>query len=97
MYQKCVSMDKNRIQGVCVGRAGNVPRSPYPSEMRSADPAAVLGRRLSLPQEIPSVSFRRLRLSKGSLTAGQRSAEGIGGHDVGEVSRHSKSRKRSNG
>ena len=25
----CESMNKNRIQGVSVGRAGNVPRSPY--------------------------------------------------------------------
>jgi hypothetical protein len=34
----------------------------------------VHGRRLSLPQEICFVSLRRLRLSKGSLTAGQKSA-----------------------
>jgi hypothetical protein len=27
--QRCESMNKNRIQGVSVGRAGNVPRSPY--------------------------------------------------------------------
>src|SRR3979490_2357439 len=27
-------MDKNRIQGVSVGRAGNLPRSPYPSKMQ---------------------------------------------------------------
>jgi len=32
------------------------------------------------------VSFRRLRLSKGDLTAGQKSAEGIVGHDVGKAS-----------
>jgi hypothetical protein len=86
MDQKCESMDKNRIQGVSVGRAGNLPRSPYPSRMRSVDPAAVHGRRLSLPQEICSASLRRLRLSKGGLTAGQKSAEGIVGHDVGKVS-----------
>jgi hypothetical protein len=82
----CESMDKNRIQGVSVGRAVNLPRSPYPSKMRSVDPAAVHGRRLSLPQEICSVSFRRLRLSKGGLTAEQKSAEGIVGHDVGKAS-----------
>src|SRR5258708_6577594 len=86
MDQMCESMDKNRIQGVSVGRAGNLPRSPYPSKMRSVDPAAVHGRRLSLPQEICSVSPRRLRLSKGGLTAEQRSAEGIVGHDVGKAS-----------
>ena len=32
------------------------------------------------------MSLRRLRLSKGSLTAGQKSAEDILGHDVGEAS-----------
>src|ERR1700722_11986228 len=79
-------MDKNRIQGVSVGRAGNLPRSPYPSKMRSVAPAAAHGRRLSLPQEICSVSLRRLRLSKGVLTAEQKSAEGVVGHDVGKAS-----------
>src|SRR2546421_9552982 len=79
-------MDKNRVQGVSVGRAGNLPRSPYPSKMRSVDPAAAHGRRLSLPQEICSASLRRLRLSKGGLIAGQKSAEGIVGHDVGKAS-----------
>src|SRR5207302_9982057 len=72
MDQMCESMDKNRIQGASAGRAGNLPRSPYPSRMRSVDPAAVHGRRLSLPQEICSVSLRRLRLSKGGLTAEQK-------------------------
>src|ERR1700757_5026029 len=79
-------MDKNRVQGVSIGRAGLLPRSPYPSKMRSVDPAAVHGRRLSLAQEICSVSLRRLRLSKGGLTAEQKSAEGILGRDVGEAS-----------
>src|ERR1700758_4248043 len=83
----CESMDKNRIPGVSAGRAGNLPRSPYPSKVRSVDPAAVHRRRLSLPQEICSVSLRRLRLSKGGLTAGQKSAEGILGHDVGKASK----------
>ena len=32
------------------------------------------------------MSLRRLRLSKGGLTAGQKSAEGILGHDVGKAS-----------
>jgi hypothetical protein len=32
------------------------------------------------------VSLRRLRLSKGGLTAGQESAEGILGHVVGKAS-----------
>src|SRR5207342_3895874 len=81
--QTCESMDKNRIQGASAGRAGNLLRSPYPSRVRSVDSATVHRRRLSLPQEICSVSLRRLRLSKGGLTAGQKSAEGIVGHDVG--------------
>jgi len=82
----CESMDKNRIQGASVGRAGNLPRSPYPSSMRSVDPAAVHRRRLNLPREICSVSRERLRLSRGSLTADQKSAEGKLDHDVGKAS-----------
>src|SRR5664280_2371037 len=74
MDQMCESMDKNRIPGVSAGRAGNLPRSPYPSRVRSVDSVAVHRRRLSLPQEICPVSLRRLRLSKGGLTAGQKSA-----------------------
>src|ERR1700737_1981377 len=77
--QTCESMDKNRIQGASVGRAGHLPRSPYPSRMRSVDPATVHGRRLSLPQEICSVSLRRLRMPKGVLPGGQKSAGGAGG------------------
>src|SRR6202142_3473757 len=82
----CESMDKNRVPGASAGRAGNLPRSPYPSRVRSVDPAAVHRRQLSLPQEICSVSLRRLRLSRGGLTAEQKSAEGIVGHDVGKAS-----------
>ena len=39
------------------------------------------------------MSLRRLRLSKGSLTAEQKSAEGIVGHDVGEAREALQSRK----
>ncbi len=81
--QTCESMDKNRIQGVSVGRAGNVSRSPYPSRARSVDPAAVHRRRLRLPREICSVLLGQLRLPRDSLTAVQKSAEGIVGHAVG--------------
>ena len=35
------------------------------------------------------MSLRRLRLSKGGLTAEQKSAEGILGYAVGELVRHS--------
>jgi hypothetical protein len=45
--------------------------------MRNVDSATVHGRRLNLPQEICPVSRKRLRWPKGSLTAGQKSAEGI--------------------
>jgi hypothetical protein len=82
----CESMDKNRVQGASVGRAGLLPRSPYPSRMRSVDPATVHGRRLSLPQEICPVSLRRLRMPRGILTAGQKSAEGVLGDVVGKAS-----------
>ena len=86
MDQMCESMDKNRIQGVSVGRAGNLSRSPYPSRMRNVDSATVHGRQLNLPQEICFVSLRRLRLPKDSLTAEQKSAEGILGYAVGKAS-----------
>jgi hypothetical protein len=85
--QRCEPMDKNRIQGASAGRAGNVSRSPYPSRARSVDPAVVHRRRLSLPREIcPVSSARRLRGSRGHLTAEQKSAEGIVGQAVGEAS-----------
>src|SRR6266567_8095784 len=86
-------MDKNRVQGASVGRAGHLPRSPYPSRMRSVDLATVHGRRLSLPQEICPVSLRRLRMSRGNLTAGQKSAEGVLGYVVGEASEALRNRK----
>src|SRR6185295_9398989 len=76
--QRCEPMNKNRIRGVSAGRAGNVSRSPYPSTTRSVDPAVVHRRRLSLPREIcPASPQRRLRRSRGHLTAGQKSAEGV--------------------
>src|SRR6478736_4062907 len=93
VQQTCESMDKNRVQGASVGRAGHLPRSPYPSRMRSVDPATVHGRRLSLPQEICSVSFRRLRVPRGGLIAGQKSAEGVLGHAVGKASEALRRRK----
>ena len=83
----CESMDKNRIQGASAGRAGNLPRSPYPSRVRSVDSATVHRRQLNLPQEICFVSLRRLRLPKDSLTAEQKSAEGILGYAVGKASK----------
>src|SRR5215469_11500488 len=86
-------MDKNRVQGASVGRAGHLPRSPYPSKVRSVDPATVHGRRLNLPQEICPVSPWRLRQPRGGLTAEQKSAEGILGHGVGKASEALRDRK----
>src|SRR3954451_8802946 len=93
MDQMCESMDKNRIQGVSVGRAGNLSRSPYPSRMQNVDSAAVHRRQLNLPQEICFVSLRRLRWPQGDLTAEQKSAEGIVGYAVGKASEALQSRK----
>jgi hypothetical protein len=44
---------------------------------RSVDSADVHGRLSSLPREVCTVSRERLRSSRGDLTAGQKSAEGI--------------------
>ena len=53
-------------------------------KVRSVDSAIVHGRRLSLPQEICSVSLRRLRRPRGILNAGQKSASGtVSGHGEG--------------
>ena len=83
--QRCESMDKHWIRGASVGRAGDLSRSPYPSRMRSVDPADVHRRRLSLPREICSVSPRATRRPQGRLTTGQRSAEGVLGQAVGKA------------
>src|SRR6266581_939387 len=92
--QRCEPMNKNRIGGASAGRACNESRSPYPSRARSVDPAVVHRRRLSLPREICSVSYQgRLRGSRGRLTAGQKSAEGIVGQAVGEASEALQGRK----
>src|SRR3954469_1276839 len=86
MDQTCESMDKNRIPGVSVGRAGNLPQSPYSSRMRNVDAATVHRRQLNLPQEICFVSRKRLRLPEGTLIPGQKSAEGRVGHAGGKAS-----------
>jgi hypothetical protein len=92
--QRCEPMDKNRIGGASAGRAGNESQSPYPSRARSVDPAVVHQRRLSLPREVCFVSpARRLRRSRGRLTAEQKSAEGIVGQAVGKASEALQGRK----
>jgi hypothetical protein len=54
--QRCEPMNKNRIRGASVGRAGNWSRSPDSSRTRSVDPAVVYRKRLSLPREVCFVS-----------------------------------------
>src|SRR6516165_8895980 len=91
--QRCEPMNKNRIRGANAGRAGDLSRSPYPSRARSVDPAVVHRRRLSLPREMPRVASGRLRRSRGRLTAGQKSAEGVLGQAVGKASEALQGRK----
>src|SRR4029077_3622166 len=91
--QTCESMDKNQVEGASVGRAGHLPRSPYPSKARSVDPATGHGRQRILPQEVCPVSHWRLRRLRSRLTAGQKSAKGVVGHDVGKASEALQRRK----
>src|SRR6516225_4706917 len=39
--QRCEPMNKNRVRGASVGRAGNTSQSPYSSKTRSVDSAVV--------------------------------------------------------
>jgi len=78
------SMDKNRIQGVSVGRAGNL-REAHIHQVRERRSGDCAQKAIELTREICSVSLRRLRLPRGILTAEQKSAEGILGHDVGKA------------
>jgi NAD(P)-dependent dehydrogenase (short-subunit alcohol dehydrogenase family) len=48
------------------------------------------------PGDLPRVVSGRLSRPRGRLTAGQKSADGIVGHDVGKLVRHSKAERRSN-
>jgi hypothetical protein len=55
------SMDKNRIQGASVARAGYLPRSPYPSSTQSVDPESPCRRGpLDLAIENTSIQVPRL-------------------------------------
>ena len=65
-------------EAALVGRAGRKSRSPYPSRARVVNPAGARGRLQGLPQEICTVSSG-LREPQGSLTAAQKSAEGVVG------------------
>ena len=75
--QKPDTRRQHRTSGQLTAKSSSI-------KVRSVDSAIVHGRRLNLPQEICSVSRRRLRRPKGSLTAEQKSAEGIvSGHGEG--------------
>ncbi len=75
--QKPDTRRQHRTSGQLTAKSSSI-------KVRSVDSAIVHGRRLNLPQEICSVSLRRLRRPRGNLTAGQKSAEGIvSGHGEG--------------
>ena len=86
-------MDKNRIARRERRTSGQRTAKSISIKARSVDSATVHRRRLNLPQEICSVSPHRLRPSNGGLTAVQKSAEGVVGHDVGKASEALQSRK----
>jgi len=73
--QMCELMNKNRISGASVGRAGHLPRSPYPSRARSVDPARKATE--LTPGGLRRVPSSELREPRGDLTTAQKSAEGI--------------------
>jgi len=89
---RCGTEGQGKCQGVTVrwalkaawneraGRAGTQQQSP-PSTMGLCmiHPASMHGRYDSLPREICGVSWTGLRVEQSSLTAPQKSAEGIGG------------------
>ena len=79
------SMDKNRIKGASTGRAGNVPRSPYPSNgaKRRFGDCARKAAELT-PGDLPCVAAAT-ESARGGLTAEQKSAESVIGHVVGEA------------
>ena len=52
-------MDKNRIRGVRVGRAGKRPQSPSPSRTQNVNPAAACGQWTNLSRETCRVSRPR--------------------------------------
>ena len=68
--QKLDTRRQHRASGQLTAKSASI-------KVRSVDSAIVHGKRLSLPQEICSVSPMRLRLPKGDLTAEQKSASGI--------------------
>ena len=79
--RRCGARDTNRIRGVVrSGRVGTQPQSPPPTAgAYFVNPASMHRRYDSLPREICGVSWIGLRVEQSSLTAPQKSAEGIVG------------------
>ena len=82
----CESMNKTEYKARASDERATYCEVHNPSKMRSVDSATVHRRQLELPREICPVSLRRLREPRGDLTAGQKSAEGVVDHVVGEAS-----------
>jgi len=95
----CGARDTNRIRGVVQsGRAGTQqPSPPSTTGLCFIHPASLHGRYDSLPREICGVSWTGLRGEQSSLTALQKSAEGIVGPAQARLVRHPKAERRSNG
>ena len=77
-------MDRNRVQGASIGRAGDDTAKSISVEDREAkNPATVHGRQLNLPQGMCTVSLRRLRPPRRSDRRAEVSTEGmVAGHVV---------------
>jgi hypothetical protein len=69
-----------------VGRADDLPRSPYPSKARGCRSGGCAGKAIELTSgDLRRVSETRLRRPRGTLNPAQKSAEGIVGRAVGEA------------
>jgi hypothetical protein len=69
-----------------VGRADDLPRSPYPSKVRGCRSGGCAVKAVELTSgDLRRVSVTRLREPQGSLTPVQKPAEGIVGRAVGEA------------
>jgi hypothetical protein len=90
-------MDKNRIKGASVGRAGYLSRSPYPSKdaKRRSGNCARKATELT-PGGLRRVPGSELREPRGDLTATEKSTEGIVGQTIGKASEALQAERRRN-
>jgi len=93
----CESMDKNRIIRRQRRTSEHLPRSHLHQIAKRRSAGLWKQKTAELTPEIAPCPLQRLRLSKGGLTAGQKSAEGILGHDVGKASEALREPKADNG